>query len=90
MNNPDGSKTSQKDLLKFSLDHLANAASFAFEMEDDVGRLYAIIIDNAIKIGTTMYYEKEFLRIASDYNEMEEEIYRERQAKNRLKIVKDT
>ena len=80
-----------KELLKISLDNLADAIAAAFEISSKEGKAFAFLLDALIKYGTVLYYELDFHDAAVDFNKLDDKLYKENLAKSKreaFKIIK--
>lgn len=67
----------QKELLKNCLDILAEANASVFELKSREGKALAFLLDSALKYGTILYHDKDFIDGTVRFDKVEEEIYKE-------------
>lgn len=85
-----GKVMSEKEILKASLDHIAEAAGFLFECESIELKSLAFHVDSILKLGTVLVNDDCPLDAACDYTKYENEKYQEflEKKKSHLKVIK--
>ena len=85
---------SERQMIRCILDIMSEANAIGFELNSEAGRAFAFWVDTVIKHGTVLYYDKDFLDAAWDYNQVDQEIYEElntpqaRQMRDYIKLVR--
>lgn len=74
-----GKEMTDQEILKESLDMLANVVAFLYETESFEGQSCAFMCDSLIKYMQVVYRGDNLLDAASDYNAYEEECYQQRE-----------
>ena len=78
MNDENGNKVSEKEIIKVSLDMLAEACCLLFETESPEGHALAFMVDSAMKYGQVIYRDDNVLSAAADYTGYESRLYEEK------------
>jgi ABC-type Fe2+-enterobactin transport system substrate-binding protein len=75
MKNEKGVELKEEQLIKLAMDDLMSACECLFETNTEEGHAAAFMADNLLKYLTTIYHGKSVLSAATDYNDIEQEIY---------------
>lgn len=76
----------EKQLIHFALNDLAEALAKGFELKSPEGKAFAFMIDCAIKYGQVIKHDDCPLHATADYTAYEQEVYL-REKKN-MKVIK--
>ena len=84
MNDENGNKLSDKDILKASLDNLSDACCLLYELEDETYHSLAFMVDSCLKLGQVLHRDDNILSASTDYDAYEEMVCE----RKRLEVVK--
>ena len=73
MQDENGKKVTEKEKLKYALDHLSESLCLLYETETDVGHALAFMVDSAVKYGQVVYRGDNVLSASADYTRYENE-----------------
>ncbi len=79
MTDENDKKLEEKELIKETLDNLANALCFVYETESNEGHALAFMVDSALKYGQVILRGHNVLSASADYTTYEQEVFEAKQ-----------